>query len=80
MHSPSSPVPQEALETMSAAATHDTADTRYSTRGRTTEEFATDNLVQPQSVRKRYSTTGSWFGTVPEKLKNGRLKWPRKAS
>jgi hypothetical protein len=44
--------------------------------GRTTEQFARDNLVQPQTVRKRYSLTGGYFNVVPEKLSNGRLKWP----
>lgn len=45
-------------------------------RGRTTEEFAAEKLVKPQTVRKRYSQTGSYFGTIPKRLENGRLRWP----
>lgn len=41
-----------------------------------TDEFADINLVKGQSVRKRYSQTGSYFGIRPLKLANGRLKWP----
>jgi hypothetical protein len=47
-------------------------------RGRNTQEFADDNLVKAQSVRKQYSKTGSYHGQVPVKLPNGRLKWPEK--
>lgn len=43
-----------------------------------TAEFARANQVKPQSVRKRYSTTGSYFGITPlRKLPNGRLEWPK---
>ena len=41
-----------------------------------TEEFAELNGVKAQSVRKRYSQTGSYFGVRPLKLANRRLKWP----
>ena len=41
----------------------------------TTNEYAAENLVKPQTVRKRYSQTGSYFGDVPVKLPNGRLQW-----
>ena len=76
MHTSSSTLPQQALKPPSAAGPYDTPDTSDSNRGRTTRQFATDYLVQPQSVRKRYSETGSYFGVVPQKLYNGRLKWP----
>ena len=46
------------------------------TQYRSTEEFAAQNLVQPQSVRARYCRTGSYFGARPHKLPNGRLLWP----
>ena len=45
---------------------------------RPTDEFADDQLVKAQSVRKRYSQTGSYFGVKPVKLSNGRLAWPSK--
>lgn len=41
-----------------------------------TQEFATLNLVRPQSVRKRLCQTGSYFGIKPTKLPNGKLLWP----
>ena len=41
-----------------------------------TEQFAELNGVKAQSVRKRYSQTGSYFGVRPLKLANRRLKWP----
>jgi len=41
-----------------------------------THTFAEQNLVKPQTVRKRYSQTGSYFGVRPQKLPNGRLLWP----
>lgn len=43
----------------------------------TTAEFAASKLVLPQTVRKRLSQTGSYFGTKPIKFPNGRLAWPR---
>ena len=42
----------------------------------TTDEFAERYLVKPQSVRKQYSTKGSYFGIKPRKLPNGKLAWP----
>lgn len=41
-----------------------------------TETFAAKQLVKQQSVRKRYSQTGTYFGVRPVKLCNGRLGWP----
>lgn len=41
-----------------------------------TDEYAKQQHVKPQTVRKRYSKTGSYFGTRPRKLPNGRLSWP----
>lgn len=43
----------------------------------TTDEFAAQRRVLPQSVRKRYCLTGSYFGVRPVKQPNGRLLWPR---
>ena len=42
----------------------------------TTEEFATQHLVDPQTVRKRLSSHGSYFGVKPLRLPNRRLLWP----
>lgn len=41
-----------------------------------TEEFAKVLAVNPQSLHKRYSATGSYHGVRPKKLPNGRLHWP----
>jgi hypothetical protein len=41
-----------------------------------TEEFAAAVAVDPQSVRKRYSQTGSYHGVRPTKLPSRRLLWP----
>lgn len=41
-----------------------------------THQFAELNGVKAQSVRKRYSQTGSYFGIRPLKLANRRLRWP----
>ncbi|WP_158934125.1 hypothetical protein [Burkholderia sp. S171] len=41
-----------------------------------TEEFAAALAVDPQSVRKRYSETGSYHGVRPTKLPSRRLLWP----
>jgi hypothetical protein len=42
----------------------------------TTEELALGITILPQSIRKRLSQTGSYFGLRPKKLPNGRLLWP----
>jgi len=42
----------------------------------TTEEFAEVRRLKAQSVRKRYSETGSYFGIRPLRLPNRRLLWP----
>lgn len=41
-----------------------------------TEQFARNNQVKPTSVHHRVCLTGSYFGIVPKRLKNGRLAWP----
>ncbi|SDQ79272.1 DNA-binding protein [Paraburkholderia tuberum] len=41
----------------------------------TTEALADSMGLQAQSVRKRYSQTGSYFGLKPIKLANRRLMW-----
>jgi hypothetical protein len=42
----------------------------------TTEQLAADLRLKPQSIRKRYCETGSYFGLRPIKLPNRRLMWP----
>ena len=42
----------------------------------TTKQFAKERDVKDTSVRTRYCLTGSYFGTIPTKQKNGRLRWP----
>lgn len=42
----------------------------------TTEEFASQNLVKAQTVRKQYAATGSYHGVRPVRLPNRRLLWP----
>lgn len=44
-----------------------------------TEVFAAQHLVLPQTVRKQYAATGSYFGIRPIKLPNRRLLWPADA-
>ncbi|KAF3461263.1 hypothetical protein GO287_02042 [Ralstonia solanacearum] len=46
------------------------------TKGVPTEVFANNNHIRPQTPRKQYCLTGSYFGVVPTKLANGRLLWP----
>lgn len=48
-------------------------------KGKSTNELADELRLQPQSLRKRYSQQGSYFGVRPEKLPNGRLRWPADA-
>jgi hypothetical protein len=45
----------------------------------TTEEFAAVMAVDPQSIRKRYSSEGSYHGVRPIKLANRRVLWPVEA-
>ncbi|SDF83005.1 hypothetical protein SAMN05216466_101209 [Paraburkholderia phenazinium] len=45
----------------------------------TTEAFADTMGLHAQSVRKRYSQTGSYFGLRPVKLPNRRLMWDAEA-
>ena len=44
--------------------------------GLTTEEFAFGIGLKAQSIRKRYSQTGEYFGVRPVKLPSGRLMFP----
>lgn len=46
----------------------------------TTEQFAKNVGVKPESVRSRVCRTGEYFGIRPEKLVNGRLLWPADAA
>jgi hypothetical protein len=41
-----------------------------------TEQFATLNLVKPQTVRARLCMTGTYHGIAPQRLRSGRLAWP----
>jgi len=41
-----------------------------------TEELAAILAIEPQSIRKRYSSDGSYHGIRPTKLPNRRLLWP----
>ncbi|WP_240745904.1 helix-turn-helix transcriptional regulator [Cupriavidus oxalaticus] len=52
---------------------------RASDRLLTTEELATALGMSAQSIRKRYSQTGSYFQLRPVKLPNRRLLWPADA-
>jgi len=45
----------------------------------TTEALAFAIGLRPQSIRKRLSQTGAYFGLRPVKLPNGRLLWPADA-
>lgn len=44
-----------------------------------TDQFACQLGIRPQTARKRYSQTGSYYGIRPLKLPNGKLRWPSKA-
>lgn len=48
-------------------------------RNLTTDELAAQLGLNPQSIRKRYSQTGSYFQLRPIKLANRRLLWPANA-
>lgn len=41
-----------------------------------TESFAAQYLVEPQTVRKQYAMTGSYHGVRPLRLPNRKLLWP----
>ena len=41
-----------------------------------TDEFAAVMAVDPQSIRKRYSSEGSYHGVRPTKLPSRRVLWP----
>jgi hypothetical protein len=41
-----------------------------------TEELAAWLKILPQSIRKRFCETGSYYGLRPTKLPNRRLMWP----
>ncbi|OMQ93689.1 DNA-binding protein [Burkholderia pseudomallei] len=44
-----------------------------------TDELAAILAVDAQSIRKRYSQTGSYHGVRPTKLPSRRLLWPVEA-
>ena len=44
-----------------------------------TKELAARLRVEPQTVRKQYSKTGSYCGLRPMQLPNRRLLWPEDA-
>lgn len=61
-----------------ASAQHSPA--RFGTnRLLTTDELAAELGMSAQSIRKRYSQTGSYFDLRPVKLPNRRLLWPADA-
>lgn len=41
-----------------------------------TGELAAQDKCKPQTIRKRLSETGSYWGVVPKKHPSGRLLWP----
>ena len=45
----------------------------------TTEQLAKQLGLNSQSIQKRFSQTGSYFGVRPIKLPNRRLLWPADA-
>ena len=44
-----------------------------------TEQLAALLHLKPQSIRKRYCETGTYYSLRPVKLANGRLIWPADA-
>lgn len=42
----------------------------------TTDEFAAQRRVLPQTVRKQYAATGTYCGVAPLRMPNRRLLWP----
>ena len=57
-----------------ARVTSDCASPHFEPR-LTTEQVAHVFGIEPQTVRKRWSQTGSYFGLTPIKLPNRRLMW-----
>lgn len=57
-----------------ARVTSDCASPHFEPR-LTTEQVAHVFGIEPQTVRKRWSQTGSYFGLKPIKLPNRRLMW-----
>lgn len=51
-------------------------DISTNSAGLTTLQLANALSLREQSIRKRYSQTGSYFDLRPLKLPNGRLRWP----
>jgi hypothetical protein len=45
-----------------------------------TGELAAQDKCKPQTIRKRLSETGSYWGVVPKKHPSGRLLWPHDAA
>lgn len=45
----------------------------------TTDDLAAALRIAPQTLRKRLCLTGSYFGEVPRKGRNGRWWWSRHA-
>jgi hypothetical protein len=60
---------------LAAKAALSTAKSRHLT----TDEFAKELGMSAQTLRKRYSQTGSYFSVRPIKLPNRRLLWPADA-
>lgn len=46
----------------------------------TTEQFAAQIGLLPQSIRSQLCRSGSYYGVRPKKLPNGRLLWPDNAA
>jgi hypothetical protein len=64
---------------MKAKMTNSKNLAQVSARRLTTEDLAQALALQPQSIRKRFSQTGQYFGVRPDKMPNGRLMWPTDA-
>lgn len=64
---------------MKANMTNSKTSAQVITRRLTTEDLAQALALQPQSIRKRFSQTGQYFGLRPDKMPNGRLMWPSDA-
>jgi hypothetical protein len=45
-------------------------------RSLTTKDLQDGMNVKQESIRTQLSKTGSYFGVIPLKSKNGRLLWP----